>query len=428
MGGNAVRPDPAGPAWPRLLPFAGAAVLAFFVTGLTTECDPAEFAGAVGMLGSSSRWPRCSRGTTFRSACARYLRLSTCSPPPSFAMPRAASPPASGSWRCCPCSGSRSTAGARAAGGGRRVAAYYLLPSLLLGGAATYPASGYRTAVLFVAVSAIVGVTVQRLVADGRASALEVERHSRDLHVWRISAASSRRPATPAGRSARPPVTSAARASHCFSSRTGTATSSPRRRPGSTPRRPPHPSRGSRRPRTPPSPPGRPVFIAQSEIVGAVDHALLGRARQPEGDAVRARRPERRGGGRARPRLGRAGERGPPADDRRAARRRGRHRHRARGVRRAAHRPRDDRRPHRRDEPARGGRPARPRARGPGPARVLHRDARSRQLQGLQRHPRPPERRPAPPGRHRGLARALGRATSSPATAARSSPCCSPTA
>jgi diguanylate cyclase (GGDEF)-like protein len=60
------------------------------------------------------------------------------------------------------------------------VAVYYLVPSLLIGGIA-YPASGYRTTVLFVAVSAIVGLTVQRLVQDGRSSALEIAHHSRDL-------------------------------------------------------------------------------------------------------------------------------------------------------------------------------------------------------------------------------------------------------
>jgi diguanylate cyclase (GGDEF)-like protein len=67
------------------------------------------------------------------------------------------------------------------------VAVFYLAPIVLIGGAA-YPASGYRTAVLFVVISAIIGFTVQRLVEQIRRHADAAEGHQRDLeHVAAVS-------------------------------------------------------------------------------------------------------------------------------------------------------------------------------------------------------------------------------------------------
>ncbi|MGH2944121.1 MAG: GGDEF domain-containing protein, partial [Solirubrobacteraceae bacterium] len=77
------------------------------------------------------------------------------------------------------------------------VAAYYLAPIVLIGGAA-YPVSGYRTAVLFVVVSGIIGFTVQRLVAQIRRHAAEAERHRRDLE--RIAEVSRQIAASPDAR------------------------------------------------------------------------------------------------------------------------------------------------------------------------------------------------------------------------------------
>jgi diguanylate cyclase (GGDEF)-like protein len=62
------------------------------------------------------------------------------------------------------------------------IAAFFLAPIVAVGGAA-YPASGYRTAVILVAVSAIIGHTVQRLVR-------QVRRHADDLQ--RVAAISRR--------------------------------------------------------------------------------------------------------------------------------------------------------------------------------------------------------------------------------------------
>ena len=90
-----------------------------------------------------------------------------------------------------------------------------------------------------------------------------------------------------------------------------------------------------------------------------------------------------------------------------------------------AHRPVD-----RAPEPPRVGRGPRARARARPPPRrqPVPGDARPRPLQGLQRPSRPPGRRPAAGGdRLRPGARRCARRTRSPATAARSSPCCSRT-
>ena len=72
------------------------------------------------------------------------------------------------------------------------VAAFFLAPIMIVGGTA-YPTSGYRGAIMFVAIGSIVGLTVQRLVEQVRKNADELERQGRDLeHV----AAVSRRVAT----------------------------------------------------------------------------------------------------------------------------------------------------------------------------------------------------------------------------------------
>ncbi len=60
------------------------------------------------------------------------------------------------------------------------VAVFFLAP-LVLVGAPQYPTSGYRAGVLFVAVSAIIGFTTQRLVAEIRFQALEAANRERAL-------------------------------------------------------------------------------------------------------------------------------------------------------------------------------------------------------------------------------------------------------
>jgi hypothetical protein len=71
------------------------------------------------------------------------------------------------------------------------VGAYYLVPIFVVGGEA-YPASGYRTAVMFVVISGIVGFTVQRLVAQVRAHADETARRHSDLSRAAALVAASR--------------------------------------------------------------------------------------------------------------------------------------------------------------------------------------------------------------------------------------------
>jgi K+-sensing histidine kinase KdpD len=67
------------------------------------------------------------------------------------------------------------------------LASFYIAPIVFIGGVA-YPASGYRTAVLSVAVGGIIGFTVQRLVEQVRADSAELEGHKRDLQ--RVAAVS----------------------------------------------------------------------------------------------------------------------------------------------------------------------------------------------------------------------------------------------
>jgi diguanylate cyclase (GGDEF)-like protein len=60
------------------------------------------------------------------------------------------------------------------------VAFFFLAPILFIGGAA-YPASGYRSTVMFVVIASIVCFTTQGLVHKVRRQAAEVARHTRDL-------------------------------------------------------------------------------------------------------------------------------------------------------------------------------------------------------------------------------------------------------
>jgi diguanylate cyclase (GGDEF)-like protein len=60
------------------------------------------------------------------------------------------------------------------------VAVFFLAPPLLVGGTA-YPSSQYRASVLFLAVSAIIGFTTQRLVAEVRFEASDAEHRERAL-------------------------------------------------------------------------------------------------------------------------------------------------------------------------------------------------------------------------------------------------------
>ena len=152
----------------------------------------------------------------------------------------------------------------------------------------------------------------------------------------------------------------------------------------------------------------------------------VGGARPTGLDALRARPARRRDGRRPRRRLGEPvgrAQRRPGAD--RPARDRGRQRHRPRRSRRPARRAGRHRPAHRAGQPPHLGRRARPRPARRPRRRGLRRDARPRPLQGLQRRARPPRRRPPaqgmprPPGR-----RSCAPATSWPASAARSSPCC----
>ena len=69
------------------------------------------------------------------------------------------------------------------------VAAFFLAPIVLVGGAG-YPASGARTAIILVAISAIIGHAVQRLVRQVRRHADRARRHTADLQ--RVAAVSRR--------------------------------------------------------------------------------------------------------------------------------------------------------------------------------------------------------------------------------------------
>ena len=77
------------------------------------------------------------------------------------------------------------------------VAAYYVGPIALIGGV-DYPASGYRGAVLFLIVSGIVGLTVQGLVARVRAHADELA--ARESAVATVAAVARRLPTSPDAR------------------------------------------------------------------------------------------------------------------------------------------------------------------------------------------------------------------------------------
>jgi diguanylate cyclase (GGDEF)-like protein len=77
------------------------------------------------------------------------------------------------------------------------VGVFYLAPILLIGGTA-YPASGYRTAVLFVVISGIIGFTVQSLVAQIRRQAEAAERDQHD--VQRVVTVSRRMASSPDAR------------------------------------------------------------------------------------------------------------------------------------------------------------------------------------------------------------------------------------
>jgi diguanylate cyclase (GGDEF)-like protein len=60
------------------------------------------------------------------------------------------------------------------------IAIYFLAPIAFIGGTA-YPTSGYRSAIVFVLISAIVCFTTQGLVRKVRSQAAEMARHTRDL-------------------------------------------------------------------------------------------------------------------------------------------------------------------------------------------------------------------------------------------------------
>jgi diguanylate cyclase (GGDEF)-like protein len=174
----------------RLAPFAAAAILGFALVGLTARPDPGRFAAAAAT---------CA-GVVALTALVPWARL-----PRDFRM----LPPLLfllSAWLL------RDAGGGTAAGvgalallpvfwsalhGTRRelmvvlagVAAYYALPILLVGGAA-YPAYGYRTGALFLAISGIVGLTVQHLVAQVRGHVEDLERHRADFQ--RVAEASRR--------------------------------------------------------------------------------------------------------------------------------------------------------------------------------------------------------------------------------------------
>jgi diguanylate cyclase (GGDEF)-like protein len=176
--------SPLGRFGRELAPFCAAALLAFVLVGLTEDVRVGRFAAAAALalvVVGMGAWTR-------RSGASRAMRVV---PSLLFLVSASLLRDAGG--------GVASGVGVVALlpvfwlalhGDARQlavvlagVAAYYLVPVVLVGGAA-YPSSGYRTGVLFVVISGIIGFTVQRLVGQVREHAEHADRHMLDLeHV-----------------------------------------------------------------------------------------------------------------------------------------------------------------------------------------------------------------------------------------------------
>src|SRR4051794_11894963 len=147
-----------------LAPFMLAAVLGCAVVGLTSSVDPIEFLAAVVLtvlVVATTVWlpwhrlPHATRvGPSFLFLVAMALLRDAGGGVASGVGALVLLPVF---WMAL--HGTRAQLAAVLAG----LTAFYIAPSVLVGGAA-YPASGYRTAVIFTVVSAIIGFTVQRLV------------------------------------------------------------------------------------------------------------------------------------------------------------------------------------------------------------------------------------------------------------------------
>jgi diguanylate cyclase (GGDEF)-like protein len=176
--------------WPRLAPFAGAAGLAFLLTGLTAHVDGAEFAAAValtllvvaiGLLAPWQQLPSAVRVVPPLLILLSVLLLRDSAGGIASGVSVVALLPVF--WVALHGS-NRQLAVVLAA-----TAAFFVLPTVLIGGAA-YPSSGYRTAALFLAMGAIVGFTVQRLVQEAQRSNRRIRHHADDLQ--RVAAISRR--------------------------------------------------------------------------------------------------------------------------------------------------------------------------------------------------------------------------------------------
>jgi diguanylate cyclase (GGDEF)-like protein len=183
----------------QLGPFLAAALLAFLLVALSSGVAVAEFIVALALTGIAvglGAWMR----HRVRAPCALNVAPLLVFLLSAFMLRHAGGGIASGVgvvallpvfWIAL--HGNRSQLAIVLAG----VAVFYLTPIVLIGGAA-YPSSGYRTAILFVVISGIIGFTVQRLVAQIRRHAQDAERHQRDLE--RVVAVSRRIASSPNAR------------------------------------------------------------------------------------------------------------------------------------------------------------------------------------------------------------------------------------
>ena len=166
-----------------LAPYSATLLLGFALIALDPNVRVGEFAAAFGLacmvpvLVALLPWRSVPRSA--RLAPIAHLLHSA---RPAARLGRRRCPPASASWRCCRSAGWRCTAAvASCAVGLAGVAAFWPLPVLLIGGA-EYPLAQLRSAVMYVAVASIIGLTVQRLVGALAAQAQQRRRESPRPH------------------------------------------------------------------------------------------------------------------------------------------------------------------------------------------------------------------------------------------------------
>ena len=175
----------------QLTPFAAAAALAFALVATTAKVEPAQFLAALalafGVLAMALWLPLRVLPALLFLLSAALLR--NCAGGTGSGVSSIALLPVF--WIAL--HGTRAQL-VTVLGG---AAVYFLAPIVLIGGDA-YPTTGYRTAVIFVVVSSIIGVAVQRLVERVRSHADDLEHHRRDFE--RVAAVSRRIATTPDAR------------------------------------------------------------------------------------------------------------------------------------------------------------------------------------------------------------------------------------